>query len=94
KVTEERDGRCVRGDLTAKAGNATVFQANVLGNCAAKPTTRNPTPPVTYEPTRTATPPTRTSRPPTDDPGPTVTVTVTTTVTADPEPTCECPQTK
>ncbi|GAB2790943.1 hypothetical protein [Streptomyces daliensis] len=35
KVTEEHDGRCVRGDLTAKVGKRTVFRAEVLGNCAA-----------------------------------------------------------
>ncbi|MDJ0464523.1 hypothetical protein [Streptomyces sp. H27-C3] len=95
KVTEERDGRCVRGDLTARVGTKTVFQANVLGNCEAAPTTRNPTPPITYEPTRTSAPPTTTPapRPPSDD-QPRPSVTVTTTVTADPEPTCDCPSTK
>ncbi|WP_434589349.1 hypothetical protein [Streptomyces sp. A5-4] len=88
KVTEERDGRCVRGDLTARVDSRTVFQADVLGNCQAAPTTRNPTPPISHEPTRTPDP-----RPPGDDP-PRPTVTVTATVTADPEPTCACPPSK
>ncbi|MFE3494055.1 hypothetical protein [Streptomyces sp. NPDC059175] len=32
-VTQEVDGRCVRGDLTAKADGRTVFRASVLGDC-------------------------------------------------------------
>ncbi|MFF2960854.1 hypothetical protein ACFVT1_18490 [Streptomyces sp. NPDC057963] len=39
KVTQELDGRCVRGDLTAKAGGKVVFRADVLGNCNAAPST-------------------------------------------------------
>ncbi|WP_323180961.1 hypothetical protein [Streptomyces sp. NBC_01142] len=79
-VTEERSGRCVRGDLIAKIDGKVVFRASVLGNCAAEPThtsthtsTRTPpyTPPVTH-------------RPPTAPPGPTTTVTVTVTATTDP----------
>ncbi|WP_351227468.1 hypothetical protein [Streptomyces sp. NPDC002133] len=35
KVTQEVGGRCVRGDLTAKAGTRTAFRADVLGDCAA-----------------------------------------------------------
>ncbi|MET9660589.1 hypothetical protein [Streptomyces sp. NPDC006510] len=38
KVTQEFGGRCVRGDLTAKAGGKAVFRADVLGNCAAPST--------------------------------------------------------
>ncbi|MFP3991278.1 hypothetical protein U9R90_28185 [Streptomyces sp. E11-3] len=83
KVTEELDGRCVRGDLTAKVDNRVVFEANMLGNCAA--TTEPPrTPPVTYEPTPTSPP--DATEPPDDPARPTVTV----TVTADPPPTCDC----
>ncbi|WP_274558284.1 hypothetical protein [Streptomyces spiramyceticus] len=61
KVTDERDGRCVRGDLTAKVAGRTVFQADVLGNCnAASPTTSSPDRPtvtVTVTTTVTAGPP-------------------------------------
>ncbi|MGP9020904.1 hypothetical protein ACT1U9_21225 [Streptomyces sp. BR1] len=40
KVTQVVDDRCVRGDLTAKVGDRTVFKATVLGNCnAPAPTT-------------------------------------------------------
>ncbi|WP_231626435.1 hypothetical protein [Streptomyces apocyni] len=85
KVTEELDGRCVRGDLTAKVDNQVVFKANMLGNCSA--TTEPPrTPPVTYDPTPTPTPAPTT--PPDDPARPTVTETV--TVTADPPPPCDC----
>ncbi|MGW1884924.1 hypothetical protein [Streptomyces sp. NPDC001970] len=35
KVTQEVGGRCVHGDLTAKAGTRTVFRADVLGDCSA-----------------------------------------------------------
>lgn len=70
KVTDEREGRCVRGDLTAKVEGRTVFRVDVLGNCTADPDPG---------PTRRAT-----YRPPSDDgdgdgPRPTVTVTVTET---------------
>ncbi|MER5882308.1 hypothetical protein ABT160_00605 [Streptomyces sp. NPDC001941] len=42
RVTEERDGKCVRGDLTAKAGGREVFRAKVLGDCNAPDTTPPP----------------------------------------------------
>jgi hypothetical protein len=38
KVTEERSGKCVRGDLIAKVDRKVVFQATVLGNCSGTPT--------------------------------------------------------
>ncbi|CAM5320820.1 hypothetical protein GCM10010329_74650 [Streptomyces spiroverticillatus] len=107
KVTEERDGRCVRGDLTATVGERTVFRANVLGDCDARPTTRPPTwspPPKptvrpTWRPTRTvtATAPRPTTSPEPPSPRPTVTVTVTVgpdpapDPAPDPRPTCSCP---
>ncbi|MFJ2741832.1 hypothetical protein ACIO3O_19465 [Streptomyces sp. NPDC087440] len=110
RVTEERDGRCVRGDLTATVGGRTVFRANVLGDCNARPTSRPPTwspPPEptlrpTSRPTRTvtatATRPTTAPEPPA--PRPTVTVTVTVgpdpapDPAPDPRPTCGCPSGK
>ncbi|MEU1280849.1 hypothetical protein [Streptomyces sp. NPDC005805] len=69
-VTEERDGTCVRGDMTARIDRKVVFEATMLGDCsaAASPSAR---------PTRTA-PGDGGSRP---GPEPTVTVTVTETVT-------------
>ncbi|MDK0519386.1 hypothetical protein [Streptomyces sp. ML-6] len=47
RVTQELGGRCVRGDLSAKEGDRSVFRANVLGNCDATSTTGvvNPPPP-------------------------------------------------
>ncbi|MEU9097181.1 hypothetical protein [Streptomyces sp. NPDC048361] len=66
KVTQEVEGRCVKGDLTAKVAGKTVFRSSVLGNCEAPA----PTGPATFHPggaTPTATV--------------TVTVTVTATVT-------------
>ncbi|WP_328707824.1 hypothetical protein [Streptomyces mesophilus] len=70
KVTEERSGACVRGDLTAKVAGKTVLQADVLGNCAdAKPTSRppgngnGPQPTVTVTTTVTVYPPTCDCRP-------------------------------
>ncbi|MFG2627686.1 hypothetical protein [Streptomyces sp. NPDC048473] len=45
KVTQELDGRCVRGDLTAKTGGKVVFRADVLGNCNAAPSTAGANPP-------------------------------------------------
>ncbi|MEE4489397.1 hypothetical protein [Streptomyces sp. BE230] len=42
QVRQAVDGRCVRGDLTAKAGTRTVFRATLLGNCAAPPPTSAP----------------------------------------------------
>jgi hypothetical protein len=98
KVTEERDGRCVRGDLTAEVGGRTVFRANVLGDCSARPTSRPPTwrpPPEptlrpTWRPTRTvtatATRPTTAPTPDPEPPAPRPTVTVTVTVGPDPAP--------
>ena len=35
QVRQAVDGRCVRGDLTAKADGRTVFRASLLGNCEA-----------------------------------------------------------
>jgi hypothetical protein len=37
KVTEERGGKCVRGDLTARIEKKIVFQATMLGDCSAAP---------------------------------------------------------
>ncbi|MFJ2088056.1 hypothetical protein ACIOEW_02195 [Streptomyces sp. NPDC087901] len=42
QVRQAVDGRCVRGDLTAKAGARTVFRATLLGNCEAPPSTHAP----------------------------------------------------
>jgi hypothetical protein len=95
KVTQEVDGKCVRGDLTARVGGKEWFRVDVLGNCDAAgpstaPTTQTPpdddhgsTPPVDHNTT-----------PPPEQPGPTVTVTVTKTVTEYPSPTCSCHQGK
>ncbi|MFI6723350.1 hypothetical protein NRF20_30550 [Streptomyces sp. R-74717] len=44
-VTQALDGRCVRGDLTARTGGKAVFRANVLGNCNAAPSTFGANPP-------------------------------------------------
>ncbi|MFI6942783.1 hypothetical protein ACIBI4_26245 [Streptomyces sp. NPDC050418] len=68
KVTEERGGACVRGDLTAKVEKKTVLRADVLGNCAdAKPSVRPPgngvRPTVTVTKTVTVYPPTCDCRP-------------------------------
>ncbi|GGK45395.1 lipoprotein [Streptomyces flaveus] len=99
KVTQEVDGKCVRGDLTARVGGKEWFRVDVLGNCdAADPTTPAPaptpsgddhgsTPPVDHE---TTPPDDHGTTPPNEQPGPTVTVTVTTTVTVRPSPTCSC----
>ncbi len=65
KVTEERSGRCVRGDLKARVNGKVVFEATVLGNCGATPSSKpRPTPPgddprptVTVTVTVTADPP-------------------------------------
>ncbi|MET9665782.1 hypothetical protein ABZY19_10445 [Streptomyces sp. NPDC006475] len=67
KVTEERSGRCVRGDLMARVDGKVVFEATVLGNCSATPSSSpRPTPPgsgprpavtVTVTVTETADPP-------------------------------------
>lgn len=42
EVRQAVDGRCVRGDLTAKADGRTVFRASLLGNCDAPPSTPAP----------------------------------------------------
>ncbi|MER6910931.1 hypothetical protein ABT354_04560 [Streptomyces sp. NPDC000594] len=42
RVTQERSGLCVRGDLTARIAGRTAFDATYLGDCTAKPTTRPP----------------------------------------------------
>ncbi|TRO69512.1 hypothetical protein E4K73_02385 [Streptomyces sp. IB201691-2A2] len=83
KVTQEVNGTCVRGDLTARVGGKEWFRVDVLGNCrAGTPSTVNPwTPPVDHKTT-----------PPPDRPG--ATVTVTRTVTEYPHPTCSCFQGK
>lgn len=73
-VTEEVSGRCVRGELSSQVDGRTVFDVNVLGDCAARSTERE-------GPAR-GTAPSGTSAPPADPPRPTVTVTV--TVTAPP----------
>ncbi|MCX5382554.1 hypothetical protein [Streptomyces sp. NBC_00083] len=65
KVTQEVEGRCVKGDLTAKVAGKTVFRSSVLGDCdAPAPTT-----------------PGRTTSHPGGGPTAAVTVTVTATVT-------------
>ncbi|WP_413757159.1 hypothetical protein [Streptomyces sp. MMBL 11-3] len=47
KVTQEINGTCVRGDLTATVGGQEVFRLNVLGNCQAgtPPVDNKTTPP-------------------------------------------------
>jgi hypothetical protein len=84
KVTQEVNGSCVRGDLTARVGGKEWFRVDVLGNCdAGTPSTVEPwTPPVDH----------KTTPPPPEQPGPTVTVTR--TVTEYPHPTCSCFQGK
>lgn len=42
KVDREVEGRCVSGDMTAKAGGETVFRATMLGNCDAAPSSSAP----------------------------------------------------
>jgi hypothetical protein len=68
-VTEERAGKCVRGDLIAKIEKKTVFRATMLGDCTTAPSG-------TPAPGGTPGVP--------GAPRPTVTVTVTETVTAVP----------
>ncbi|WP_327367361.1 hypothetical protein [Streptomyces sp. NBC_01217] len=46
KVTQALDGRCVRGDLTARTGGKDVFRADVLGDCDAAPSTTAADPPL------------------------------------------------
>jgi hypothetical protein len=91
KVTQEVDGKCVRGDLTAKVGGKEWFRVDVLGNCdAADPTTTAPTPTPPDDDHGSTPPVDHETTPPHEQPGPTVTVTVTTTVTVRPSPTCSC----
>lgn len=54
-VTQEIGGRCVRGDLTARAGGRTVFRAAVLGDCGPPRTTPAPGDHGTPRPTVTVT---------------------------------------
>ncbi len=73
------NGRCVRGDLTAKVDGKQWFRVDVLGNCgagggASSPPTGSQPPPAHDEP----------------EPGPTTTVTVTVTPHPRPTPTCDC----
>ncbi|WP_415950272.1 hypothetical protein [Streptomyces sp. KLOTTS4A1] len=68
KVTEERGGACVRGDLTGKVAGKTVLRADVLGNCAdytprSRPPDNRPGPTVTVTRTVTVHPPTCDCRP-------------------------------
>ncbi|MGW1980186.1 hypothetical protein [Streptomyces sp. NPDC001889] len=60
RVTEERAGVCVRGDLAARVGGKAAFDAEFLGDCTQpRPSRRapEPTPTVTVTVTRTVTPP-------------------------------------
>lgn len=43
KVTKEVNGRCVRGDLTAKVGGKEWFHVEGLGNCDAPDASTGPT---------------------------------------------------
>lgn len=45
KVDREVEGRCVSGDMTAKAAGKTVFRATMLGTCDAAPSSSAPTVP-------------------------------------------------
>ncbi|WP_344531766.1 hypothetical protein [Streptomyces albiaxialis] len=100
RVTEEKDGRCVRGDLVATSGSRTLFKASVLGNCDADPTrttrpprpTDGPTDRPTDRPTvtRTVDPPTEPPETPTgtgEPSEPSEKPPVTVTVTGTPTPT-------
>ena len=75
KVTRAVDGRCVRGDLTAKVDGKQWFRVSGLGNCDA-PSTPTRTPPATWQP------------PDNGRPAPTVTVTVTRTIWCRQDPNC------
>jgi hypothetical protein len=79
KVSDERAGRCVRGDLTARIDGRIAFQATMLGSCDAA-ATRTPT--ATRPPTVVPRPTVTRTHTPTPPATPSVTVTV--TVTADP----------
>ncbi|MFB9504020.1 hypothetical protein ACFFS2_02060 [Streptomyces aurantiacus] len=78
RVTQEVNGTCVRGDLTARVDGKERFRVHVLGNCRAG------TPGTPGMSTPRTTPP--------RDPG--ATVTVTRTVTEYPSPGCSCFQGK
>ncbi len=80
KVRAVVDGKCVRGNLTAKVEGKEWFQVDVLGNCGAddgdgdgKPSPPSGSPPPSHDE---------------PEPGPTTTVTV--TVTPPPPATCDC----
>ncbi|UUU33991.1 hypothetical protein JIX56_31415 [Streptomyces sp. CA-210063] len=73
KVTKEVNGKCVRGDLTAKVGGKEWFHVDVLGNCDAPDPTPSAGLPDPDQP---------------DQPGPTVTVTVTQTIWCQKDPQC------
>ncbi|MFE9681606.1 hypothetical protein [Streptomyces sp. NPDC006285] len=56
KVTQEVNGTCVRGDLTARVGGKERFRVNVLGNCrAGTPPVGNRTTPPPADPGATVT---------------------------------------
>ncbi|MGW0709581.1 hypothetical protein ACWD4G_27100 [Streptomyces sp. NPDC002643] len=88
KVTQEVDGKCVRGDLTAKVGGKEWFHVDVLGNCNAP----DPTPTVGVPGPGQSDQPDQPDQPGQSDrpgrPGPTVTVTVTQTVYCQKDPQC------
>ncbi|MFI8927523.1 hypothetical protein ACIG3E_07585 [Streptomyces sp. NPDC053474] len=86
RVTDVRNGKCVRGNLTARVEGKEWFRVDVLGNCEGGKGNDDDgdnddgdngggrhTPPVNHDPGR-------------DEPGPTATV----TVTERPDPTCDC----
>ncbi|MDX2699048.1 hypothetical protein PV416_36105 [Streptomyces ipomoeae] len=73
KVTQEINGKCVRGDLTAKVDGKEWFHVDVLGNCNAPDPTPTPGVPDPDQSNR---------------PGPTVTVTVTQTIWCQKDPQC------
>ncbi|MFG2646928.1 hypothetical protein [Streptomyces sp. NPDC048436] len=96
KVWKLVDGRCVRGDLTAKVGGKVWFRVDVLGDCSGgggggsdgggEPS-HEPSHQPSHEPSHEPSDPPASHQPP----APTVTV----TVTADPpprepDPTCSC----
>ncbi|MFH8606307.1 hypothetical protein ACH4D5_02270 [Streptomyces sp. NPDC018029] len=93
KVHSVADGRCVRGDLTAKVDGKQWFRVDVLGNCGAddgngdgdggddQPSDQPSDPPDSHRPPPSHDPP---------DPAPTTTVTVTVTPDPPPHPTCHC----
>ncbi|MGV9880982.1 hypothetical protein [Streptomyces sp. NPDC003006] len=88
KVHAVVDGRCVRGNLTAKVDGKEWFQVDVLGNCGADDGNGD------GDGGGTPSPPPDSHRPPPshEEPGPGPTTTVTVTVTPDPPPpaTCDC----